>query len=151
MDRQAPGRRPPRRRKVIIRSLINRFSTDLVESSGRRIREAGVNSPMDVTSSDEKLIDFSPELTRQKAELQDFLFGALYRDYRMVRQMAKAKRFVQALFDSYVEDVRQLPPEYQRWAEEEGVHRAVCDYIAGMTDRYAQDQYLQLFQPYQKL
>jgi dGTPase len=72
-------------------------------------------------------------------------------DYRVVRATNSARRFVRGLFEEYVADPRQLPPQYRRWAEKAGLHRAVCDYIAGMTDRYAQDQYMQLFHPYRKL
>lgn len=144
----SPGEHRP---SAIIRYLINLYSTDLIESSKHRIEEADVRSPADVTSADEKLIEFSPELKQQKEELEEFLFETLYRDYRVVRETSKAKRFVSAIFEAYISDVRQLPPEYQEWADEVGLHQAVCDYIAGMTDRYAQDQYLFLFQPYQKL
>ncbi|MEF8788318.1 MAG: deoxyguanosinetriphosphate triphosphohydrolase, partial [Planctomycetota bacterium] len=88
---------------------------------------------------------------KEEEKLEDFLFSSLYRDHRVVRQITKAERFVREIFNAYIDDSRQLPPEYQQWAEEVGLYQAVCDYIAGMTDRYAQDQYLQLFQPYQKL
>jgi len=62
-----------------------------------------------------------------------------------------ARRFVKAVFRELLSDSRQLPPEYQQWARQVGLHRAVCDYVAGMTDRYVQDRYVQMFQPYPKL
>lgn len=149
--RQLGGRPEDQRARAIIRYLINLYSTDLIESSKRRIEESGVDSPEDVAATKEKLVGFSSELKEQKKQLEDFLFDTLYRDYRVIRETSKAKRFVKAIFEAYISDVRQLPPEYQEWSEDVGLHEAVCDYIAGMTDRYAQDQYLFLFQPYQKL
>ncbi|HLA37606.1 MAG TPA: deoxyguanosinetriphosphate triphosphohydrolase, partial [Candidatus Brocadiales bacterium] len=61
------------------------------------------------------------------------------------------RRFVEELFKAFVANPRQLPPDFQAWAEKEGIHRGVCDYIAGMTDRYAQDEYLRLFHPYERV
>jgi len=63
----------------------------------------------------------------------------------------KARRFVQELFQCYVSSPEQLPPTSQGRVKDEGVHRVVCDYIAGMTDRYAQNEYRRLFQPYEAL
>ena len=65
--------------------------------------------------------------------------------------MAKAKRFVRDLFGAYLTDDRQLPDEHRRAAEAEGLHRVICDYIAGMTDRFAQDEYKKLFYPYERV
>ncbi len=131
--------------------LIDRFVTDAVSFSSRRIQEAGVGSWQEAKESDAALISFSPELSEPKSSLEDFLHDTLYRDYRVVRVTNSVTRFVNRLFHAYVDDPRQLPPQQQAWAREIGLHRAVCDYIAGMTDRYAQDQYIQLFEPYQKL
>ena len=139
------------RNREIVRYLINLFSSNLIEETERRLEESEIESVQDVRERDGNLVGFSPDLRRQKDELQEFLFETLYRDHRVVRETSKAERLLRHIFRAYVEDQRQLPPEYQEWAEEVGVHRAVCDYVAGMTDRYAQEQYLQLFQPYQKL
>ena len=66
---------------------------------------------------------------------------------------SKAKRFVKRLFGAYIDDPKQLPDEHRAWAEREdvGIYQAVCDYIAGMTDRYAQDDYVKLFHPYERI
>ena len=73
----------------------------------------------------------------------------VYRHYRVARMVNKAQRFVTALFHEFTEHPRQLPTKFQSWADEVGLERAVCDYIAGMTDRYAQEEYQRLFQPFQ--
>ena len=63
----------------------------------------------------------------------------------------RAKRFVKALYNAYLEDVDQLPDQFKNRIESDGVERVICDYIAGMTDRYAQDEYARLFLPYAKM
>jgi dGTPase len=71
----------------------------------------------------------------------------MYRHYRVVRMGDKAGRLLRGLFESYVSEPRQLPPSFQGQLERDGVHRVVCDYIAGMTDRFAVDEYQKLFDP----
>lgn len=63
----------------------------------------------------------------------------------------KAKRFVEELFTAFVKNPKQLPIEYQKWVEKTGLYQGVCDYIAGMTDRFAQDEYKKLFYPYERV
>jgi dGTPase len=105
----------------------------------------------DVQKSKERLVSFSPEISKRKLELQEFLQENAYSHYRVVRMADKAKRFVEELFKTFVENPMQLPPEYQKWIEEAGLYQGVCDYIAGMTDRFAQDEYLKLFYPYERV
>ena len=64
---------------------------------------------------------------------------------------AKAKRFIRAIFEAYVGDERQLPSEQREAARTDGLHRVICDYIAGMTDRFAQDEYKKLFHPFERV
>jgi len=137
--------------KQVVRLLIDRFVTDAVSSSQAEIGASGVAAWADVGRRTGNLIRFSRDLEERKSALEQFLYSALYMDHRVVRVTNSARRFIQGLFEAYVADPRQLPPQHGRWADKVGLHRAVCDYIAGMTDRYAQDQYMQLFHPYQKL
>ena len=90
---------------------------------------------------------YSPEMAERVRELKDFLFRAMYRHYRVVRMGGKAARLLRDLFDSYVSEPMQLPPHYQEQIARDGVHRVVCDYIAGMTDRFAVDEHRKLFDP----
>ena len=82
-------------------------------------------------------------------ELKDFLYQNMYRHYRVVRMANKARRFVIELFQSYVADPDQLPTLIKRHPEQRGdsLQRIVCDYIAGMTDRYALEEYRRQFSP----
>ncbi|HDI83893.1 MAG TPA: hypothetical protein ENF18_08915 [candidate division WOR-3 bacterium] len=63
----------------------------------------------------------------------------------------KAKRYIEALFNVYMENLKQLPPQFYAMLEEFPPERVVCDYIAGMTDRYAQEEYARLFYPYTRM
>jgi dGTPase len=138
-------------RKQAVRFLIDCFVTDAINSSQAAIEASGVKAWPEVAGQTGNLVGFSGDLEGRKSALEQFLYSALYMDYRVVRATSSARRFIHGLFEAYVADPRQLPPQHRRWAEKAGLHMAVCDYIAGMTDRYAQDQYMQLFLPYQKL
>ncbi|MFH0963378.1 MAG: deoxyguanosinetriphosphate triphosphohydrolase [Planctomycetota bacterium] len=139
------------RRARSVRNLINLEVSDLVTATEERIRERGIRTTEDVRKASDPGICHSPEMARIKDELQDFLFRKLYRHYRVVRMSEKAKRFVMELFREYLEHTDQLPPEYQEQLASQSKHRVICDYIAGMTDRYAQDEYLRLFTPYERV
>ena len=136
--------------KQAVRYLVDRFVSDAVTCSGAQIESSGVRSWRDVSRQEGNLIRFSAALEVHKEALEQHLYETLYMDHRVVRATDSARRFIRGMFEAYVSDPRQLPPQYRRSAEKAGLHRAVCDYVAGMTDRYAQDQYMQLFHPYQR-
>ncbi len=131
--------------------LINFQVTDLIENTLKNLKDAGISSTEDVRRCPKLLVDFSPEVLEKKKELEQFLRENVYMHYRVARMADKARRFVEELFKAFVANPRQLPPDFQAWTQEVGVHRGVCDYVAGMTDRYAQDEYLRLFQPYERV
>jgi len=134
-----------------VRALIDLLVTDACESTARRIQELGLRSAEDVRRAPKNAVCFSSDLQARKDDLQKYLFEHVYQHYRVARMAHKAKHFIERLFRAYVAQPRQLPPDYQDWAKQEGLHQAVCDYIAGMTDRYAQDEYLKLFSPYERV
>ncbi len=148
--RRWPDLSPKMRRVQVVRWIINYVVTDVIAFSTERIRRLGVASADDVRRRPEPIVDFSPDMKAKKKELEDYLFHTLYRHYRVNRMTQKAKRFIIQLFNEYVEHAEQLPPEHQQRVEEIGAHQAVCDYIAGMTDRYAEDEYRKLFQPFER-
>ena len=74
----------------------------------------------------------------------------LFETVASLRTKDEAQRFLREMFQAYVEDARLLPPEYQERAATEGLHRVLCDYIAGMTDRFAEQEYRRLFHPFEK-
>lgn len=81
-------------------------------------------------------------------ELKQFLYANLYNHYRVVRMSVKAKRFIREMFECYLNDPRQLPSEVQAQIESKGLHRVIADYIAGMTDRYALQEWERLYLPF---
>ncbi len=134
-----------------IKYLIDMEVTDLINNTQLMLEEMNIKTTNDVQNCKERLVSFSPEISKKKLELQGFLQQNAYNHYRVVRMSDKAKRFVEELFKAFVENPMQLPPEYQKWIEEAGLYQGVCDYIAGMTDRFAQDEYLKLFYPYERV
>jgi dGTPase len=86
-----------------------------------------------------------------RGPMRKFLVENLYRHYRVVRMSSKASRFITSLYDVYLDKTDQLPPTTQSRLKKEEKHRVVCDYIAGMTDRYALDEYKKFFEPYERV
>ena len=134
-----------------IKTLINIEVTDLIENTMSRIKHEGVKTVKDVRDFPDLIVSFSPGLSEQKKKLQEFLFKNVYQHYRVARMADKAKRFLEELFVAFINNPKQLPIEYQKWVEESGLYQGVCDYIAGMTDRFAQDEYKKLFYPYERV
>jgi len=139
------------RRRRIVAALIAESVTDLVSESSRRIAVAFLDSAEAARSHEERLIAFSSEMWKRQKQLASFLAERLYAHHRVVRMAVKAEGFVRRMFEAYLEDPRQLPPEHHDRIPRDGVHRAVCDYIAGMTDRYAQDGYMKMFHPFERI
>ena len=139
------------RKYLIIRSLINIQVTDLIRETEKRIAESKLKSYRDVKKLDKKIVSFSKEIVEQRKPLREFLMKNLYHHYRVIRMSIKAKRFIQELFKVYVDKPQQLPLQIQKRVSADGARRAVSDYIAGMTDRYALDEYKKLFDPYEKV
>ncbi len=139
------------RKRLTIRLLINRMVTDLVETTRRHLKRLGIRRPADLQKGKEPLTLFSPSLTRKKEDLRRFLHENLYQHYRVVRMTEKAQRLLRSLFEAYLKKPGQLPPGVRSWADKEGLHRALCDYLAGMTDRFAQDEFKRLFEPYERV
>jgi dGTPase len=144
-------RNPQVRRYQIIRGLINLEVTDLLMESQKNIRRYAIRRPEDALRLDHFVIGFSKNLGQKRQQLRDFLKQKLYQHYRVVRMSDKAKRFIRSLFEVYVDRPQQLPPGSQSRLKAEGVHRVVCDYIAGMTDRYAQAEHKRFFEPFEKV
>ncbi len=140
-----------KRKYLVIRSLINTQVTDLIRETEKKINQFKIKSCSDVTKADIKIATFSKEMLGLRRPLREFLIEKLYYHYRVIRMSNKAKRFIQELFNVYVKSPEQLPPQINKRIICDGTKRAVCDYIAGMTDRYALDEYKKLFDPYEKV
>ncbi len=134
-------------RHLLIRELIGLQVGDVIHSSVRRLDALKPQSVSDVQRHRQRLVSHSDEMLRVNRQLKDFLFQNMYRHFRVARMAKRAERFVEQIFNSYVEDTRQLPKVYQARLATSDVRRVVADYIAAMTDRGALLEYRRLFDP----
>jgi dGTPase len=149
VKQQHPAVGPLQLQPSVVRALIDWQVSDLLENARLRLRQRGIKNVTDVRRAPDVLVGPGPEVLRFKAGLEEFLGRRVYRHHRVMRMAAKGRRFLQALFQEYCRAPEQLPERYARRALAPGqLQRTVCDYLAGMTDRYAQDEYLRLFQPW---
>lgn len=137
-------------RHRLIRRLIGLEVTDIVYTTDQRLREKRVNSMYELQRLPENMIHFSQDLHRRNRELKDFLYQNLYRHYRVVRMAVKAEQIITNLFKAYLAEPTILPYHIQALIAEYGAERVVCDYIAGMTDRFAIEEHKKLFDPTEK-
>jgi dGTPase len=134
-------------RRRVIRYLINLEVTAVVETVAGRLKELGIQHAEGVRCAPCNLVDFSPEMQSRNRQLKDFLLERLYRHYRVMRMQVKAQRLIRELFEAYLSEPRQLPLEIQTRFGQEKPERVICDYIAGMTDRFAIQEHRELFDP----
>jgi dGTPase len=147
------------RRHHVVRLLINWQVTDLIASARRAIDQMGILTLDDVRRADGLPMKFSPEFGGKIAGLKKFLYENMYRHYRVARMAAKGERILNNLFDVYVDDPRQLAPKFRQRVDRAAgtpdasrvLRQVVCDYLAGMTDRYAMLEYRKLFDPFEKV
>ena len=143
----------PEDRQILqtISHLIGHLIMDLVDQTRVNILEAGISTQEAVRTHSVNLVMFSSETAERNRELKRFLYKNLYRHYKVERMRIKAERFLTMLFENYLQNPTLLPSSYQEKYEQYGRERVVCDYIAGMTDRYALDEYKRLFDPYERV
>jgi len=134
-----------------IRHLINEQVTDLIEQSEKNIKRFAISTPNDTTQIPEKIIIFTKPMIEMRKPLREFLTKNLYQHFRVIRMANKAYRFIMDLFTVYLENPNQLPPTTKARLVGEDKQRVICDYIAGMTDRYALDEYKKFFEPYERV
>jgi dGTPase len=139
---------PEQLQPTVVRALIAWQVTDLLEHTSHRLRQERIGTVDDVRRFPGMLVEPGPEVRRLKSGLEEFLHRRVYQHHRVQRMAVKGARVVQLLFAEFCRAPRLLPERYLRRVEDGRPERTVCDYVAGMTDRYAQDEYLRLFQPY---
>lgn len=149
-------------RRTILRELIAWQVTDLICETERNIAKGHIKSVADVRGSKEPIVAFSPDLLRLKYELESFLRKQVYHHPRVVSMALKGERILTLLFNELVRCPELLPRGHQhRWMgvaatespafpsmpREQRIERVVADYLGGMTDRYARQEYIRLFHP----
>ena len=133
-----------------IRNFIKIEVIDVIETSLNNIKENKIESLKDVMSNP-RMIRFGGELEKLNRQLKNFLMENLYQHYKVIKMQEKSKRIIDALFSIYIKETNQLPPQFHKTIPEFGKERVICDYIAGMTDRFAQYEYERLFFPFKKM
>jgi len=130
----------------LIRDLIQ----DLVDSTNENLRCAQIETLEDLRNQPTNMASFSQRMQAQNQALKKFLYHHLYRHHKVELMRVKAERFLTQLFESYLKNPSLLPRDLQARFDQQGTERVICDYIASMTDRYAQDEYKRLFEPFER-
>lgn len=134
-------------RHRIIRRLIGIEVTDLLSHTSQNLAAAAPASVEELQRLDDNVVSFSPDLAKMNRQLKDFLYDRMYKHHRVVRMQTKAEIFLKDLYLAYTGNSRMLPEEIQSAIRDVGLERTVCDYIAGMTDRFALQEHSKLFDP----
>jgi len=132
----------------IVREMIDWQVGDLLANTRHNLRNRKIGTVADVRKSEALLVSPGTVVTELKKELENFLHEHVYRHYRVMRMAYKGQKVLEGLFTEFRRHPDQLPPRYFKRLKSCPPERVICDYLAGMTDRYAQDEYLRLFQPY---
>jgi dGTPase len=151
--RTGPGAPVAVHRYQAVRRLIDWMVSDLTGTLLDRLAREAIDSLAAVRRVKPRLVEFSGPLGREHAELKAFLSDRLYHHHRVTRMTQKADRIMTALFEVYIAEPRQLPPHVTARVGEDGatMPRVIADYVAGMTDRFALEEYKKLFDPYERV
>jgi len=128
-------------RRAVIHKLIETLVSDLINTTLHRLEDAAIGSPRDIAVHCETLVKPSAEFQEQKSELEAFLFERVYRHPTVLAERATASAALQEMFRRFTDQPERLPPASQGSLERDGVIRAVCDFLAGMTDRHALEEH----------
>ena len=134
-------------RHRFINALTSLEMDDIVEHTQQMIQKNRIESVSDLVHMPYNIVSNSDTMVAMNRELKDFLFHNMYQHYRVMRMSAKADMILSRLFDTFLSNPKLMPTHIQESIDEKGLEVAICDYIAGMTDRYATEQYKKLFDP----
>lgn len=137
-------------RHRMIRELVGLMVTDLTHATDDRLKATSVRSPLDVQKLKTNLVGYGEDMQRRNREIKDFLYKNLYTHYRVLRMAVKAERVITDLFDAFRSEPAILPDGMQAVVGQRGLERTICDYIAGMTDRFAIEEHRKLFDPLER-
>lgn len=134
-------------RHRIIRRLVGKQVSDVITATQTNLDKHGIASVEDIWQADKNMIAYSEQGQQLNRQLKDFLYNNLYRHWRVMRMQLKAHRLIKEMFAEYQNSPFILPKTTQELIDQKGLHRTVCDYIAGMTDRFAMKEHHRLFDP----
>ncbi|MBI4651384.1 deoxyguanosinetriphosphate triphosphohydrolase [Candidatus Desantisbacteria bacterium] len=140
-----------KRKYQIIKLIINALVEDVAAETEKNIKKYKIKTLDGIRKHKENVVSYSSGMKKKNIELKNFLVSNLYNHYRVVRMTVKAQRFIRSLFEIYKSQPAQLPFRVQNKLKKESPTQVILDYIAGMTDRYALEEYKKLFDPYEKV
>ena len=146
-----PGLDEERAKCQTISALIGSYINDLSANTLKNLESANIGTMEELRRANRQVVEFSPSFAENNRQLKRFLFENLYRHYKVERMRVKAERYISMLFDTYLKHPTLLPHKYVKRMESVGRERVICDYIAGMTDRFALDEFKRLFEPYERV
>lgn len=128
-------------RKFMIRTIIDIIVSDLISTSLTNLKQNNIQTTDDVRNYRSYLISFSSQITEEKKELEGFLHKNVYNHERVLGVVEKMQSIIEVLFNAYIRAPERIPLQFRKWLDSFGLERVVCDYIAGMTDRFAIREY----------
>jgi len=140
-DADMPDARAIHKRLQACRNVLAIMTDDAVAETARRIDAMGLTCPADVQGASRRAAGFSADLAPRVEAMQDFLLDRVYHHPIARSHAADARRIIADLFAAYLADRSRLPERYRRRIDDEGLHRVICDYIAGMTDRFCRAEH----------
>lgn len=151
VQREEPGLDTRQQVLLTVKRIIDAGVGDLITASAERIGASGVASPEQVQAHPHLLVGFHEDMHRLQRRLSHHLYEHFYNAPPLMKMGHRARRFLTGMFEAYRENPRLLEPAERRWAEEVGLERAICDKIAAMSDREAQEEYRRLFEPFERI
>lgn len=143
-EKAIPDMSPRLRRYQVVRVLINKMVSDLVNSMQNTLKEKKLETSEDIRKSGKGVASFSPGMKKRFYEMKEFLYRHFYQHSKVVELAEKHDKILEVLINGYMEDPSLMPEKFAKRAQEADLHRVVCDYVAGMTDRYALDKHSQM-------
>ncbi|MBF0199335.1 MAG: deoxyguanosinetriphosphate triphosphohydrolase [Planctomycetes bacterium] len=139
------------RRRYLVRQVLNSMVLDFMETTQAELASLKLTCLDDVLALKKSPLIFSEKMDRMKNQIEYFLREKMYQHPKVMKMMNKSKYFMDRIFEHFLLYPSELPVEFQERMEKDGKERSISDYIAGMTDRYLQEEYIRLFVPFQKM
>lgn len=132
---------PELQRTEGVRRIINMLVTDLITSTRANIERMELSEPAAVLAAKKNIVTFSDRVERKKNLLKDYLFRNFYRHPNVMKVMNEAQGMLRDVWEFYVAAPEKMPMEYRKIADSAGMKKAATDYVAGMTDRFAREEW----------
>ena len=144
VERLYPGAQEKLRFNEALKRVLDRLVSDLIAHTRLAVVTASVGSADAVRQHGQRLVSFSTEIEQKRRQMKEFLYENVYYSPAIKADKEQGEQIIAELFELFMQFPHELPPSYQEKIQQEELHRVVCDYIAGMTDSYVQQQHRKL-------